>query len=87
MGCPIPTILIGRRRDEHVLDISRSLHDVGVKSARDVPRDMAVKGPNAGIVLLPLEDLSINKRLGQWIYFGLSACISESMGERGREKS
>ena len=64
MGCPIPAVLVGRRRDEHVLDISRSLHDVGVKSTRDMPRDMAVKGPNAGIVLLPLEDLSVNKRLG-----------------------
>lgn len=54
---PIPTILIRRRRDHRILNICRPLHDVGVESARDMPGNMAVERPDAGIILLPLEDL------------------------------
>lgn len=57
MGRPIPTILIRRRRNEQVFDIGRPLHDVGIKTARDVPGDVAVERPDAGVVLPPLEDL------------------------------
>ena len=54
---PIPTILIRRRRNDRIFNISRPLHNVGIKTARDMPGDMAVEGPDARIVLLPLEDL------------------------------
>ena len=55
----------------HILDVGRPLHDVGVKAARDVPGDMAMEGPDAGVVLLPLEYLSIRERFrlvgGIWL--------------------
>lgn len=54
---PIPTILIRRRWNEQVFDIGGPLHDVGVQAARKVPGDVAVKGPDARVILLPLEDL------------------------------
>ena len=57
MTRPISAILICRRRNNHVRDIGRPLHDVSVKTPRDMPGDMAVEGPDAGIVLFPLEDL------------------------------
>lgn len=54
---PVPTVLIRRRRNDRILNICRPLHDVGVESAGDMPGDMAVEGPDAGIILLPLENL------------------------------
>ena len=64
MTRPISAVLICRRRNDHVLDISRPLHDVGVKTPGDMPGDMAVEGPDAGIVLFPLEDL-IREKAGE----------------------
>ena len=64
MTCPISAVLIRRRRNDHVLDISRPLHNVGIKTPRDMPGDMAVEGPDAGIVLFPLEDL-VKEKAGE----------------------
>lgn len=56
IGGPIPAILECRARDLQVLDIIRSLQEVGVQAARYVPRNVTMKGPNAGVVGSPLKD-------------------------------
>ena len=64
MGSPVPAVLIRRRWDVRFLDIIWPLHDVGVETAGDVPRDVAMERPDAGVVGYPLEDLVGRERLG-----------------------
>ena len=59
---PVPAVLIRCRRDNHVLNISRPLHDISIQAAGKVPSNMAVERPDTGIVLLPLEDLTEEER-------------------------
>ena len=61
MSRPVSTILIRCRRNDHVLNISWPLHDISIKTPGDMPGNMAVEGPDAGVVLFPLENLMEEK--------------------------
>lgn len=53
---PIPTTLRHHPRYRHFLNILRSLKDTNIQASANMPSDMAMKGPDARIILVDLED-------------------------------
>ena len=69
---PITTCLCRYRRDLHVLlDFIRAFEEVDVEACRDVPRNVAVEGPDSWIVAVDLNhDVS---------RFGVAHCLWQEL--------
>ena len=52
---PIPTRLVRRLRDLQLLDILGPLQHINIQARADMPRDMAMERPHAGIVHVKLN--------------------------------